>query len=258
MSSNLANRASSRREFLRRAGLLGFGAGVTGLLSACGVAPAVTPTAAPAAAPTSAPAAPKSTTAPAAPAATTAPAAPAATTAPAAKPAAAATGEATLVLGVDAESLDPLVTTNAFSRSMMKAMFDTLVTLDPQLAPMPALATSWETPNDTTWRFKLRENVKFHDGSPFNAEVAKYSLERFVDPNTKNPEAAVLKPIAAVKVVDPNTLELTTDGPFAGTLSALQNAFIMSPTAVQAAGADVAKKPVGTGQYRFVEWIPGE
>src|SRR6267143_3567927 len=204
-----AARVTSRREFLRVAGLLSLGAG---LLGAC------------------------SAPAPAAP-----------TVAPAAR---AASGEATLVLGVDAESLDPLVTTNAFSRSMMKALFDSLVTLDPKLAPQPALATSWETPNDTTWRFKLRQGVKFHDGSLFNATVAKYSLERFVDPNTKNPEAAVLKPITAGKVVDEATLELTTDGPFAATLTALQNAFMMSHTAVQAAGEQVAKKPGGTGQYR--------
>jgi peptide/nickel transport system substrate-binding protein len=250
-------RSSNRREFLRLAGLLGFGASVSGLIAACGpTVPAAAPTAAPPAAPTTPPAA-KPTQPAAAVAATSPPAAAAPTTAPASK-STMATGEATLVLGVDAESLDPLVTTNAFSRSMMKAMFDTLVTLDPQLAPVPALALSWETPNDTTWRFKLREGVKFHDGSPFNAEVAKYSLERFVDPNTKNPEAAVLKPITSVKVIDASTLELTTDGPFAGTLSALQNAFIMSPTAVQAAGDQVARKPVGTGQYRFVEWVPGE
>jgi peptide/nickel transport system substrate-binding protein len=251
---------STRRDFLRLAGLLSIGAS---LLSACGpgapAAPAVL-TAAPAPAPTSAPRAVAPTPAPAAEAKPTTPPAAAPTATTAAKPAAAAaaTGEATLVLGVDAESLDPLVTTNAFSRSMMKALFDTLVTLDPKLAPQPALATSWETPNDTTWRFKLRQGVKFHDGSPFNAEVARYSLERFVDPNTKNPEAAVLKPITSVKVVDDATLELTTDGPFAATLTALQNAFIMSPTAVQAAGDQVAKKPVGTGQYRFVEWVPGE
>jgi peptide/nickel transport system substrate-binding protein len=242
-----AARVASRREFLRVAGLLSLGAG---LLSACSPPAPAAPTAAPpVAAPTAAPAA-APTTAPAAPAATVA--APAATSVPA------AAGEATLVLGVDAESLDPLVTTNAFSRSMMKAIFDTLVVLDPKLAPQPALATSWETPNDTTWRFKLRQGARFHDGSPFNATVAKYSLERFVDPNTKNPEAAVLKPITAVKVVDEATLELTTDGPFAATLTALQNAFMMSPTAVQAAGDQVAKKPVGTGQYRFVEWVPGE
>jgi peptide/nickel transport system substrate-binding protein len=128
-----AARVASRREFLRVAGLLSLGAG---LLSAC------SPTAAPTAAPTTAPAAPAATVA-----------------APAATPAPAATGEATLVLGVDAESLDPLVTTNAFSRSMMKAIFDTLVVLDPKLAPQPALATSWETPDDTTWRFTLRQGV---------------------------------------------------------------------------------------------------
>src|SRR5436189_3562412 len=139
-----AARVTSRREFLRVAGLLSLGAG---LLSACSAPAPAAPTVA---------------------AATVA--------APAAKPAPAAAGEATLVLGVDAESLDPLVTTNAFSRSMMKAMFDTLVVLDPKLAPQPALATSWETPDDTTWRFKLRQGVKFHDGSPFNATVAKYSL----------------------------------------------------------------------------------
>jgi len=251
-----ANRSSSRRDFLRFAGLLTLSASATGLLAACGPTVPAVPTAAPAAAPTAAPAAKPTQPAAAAPA-TAAPPAAAPTAAPAAK-ASAATGEATLVLGVDAESMDPLVTTNAFSRSMMKAMFDTLVTLDPQLAPLPALAVSWETPNDTTCRFNLRQGVKFHDGSPFNAEVAKYSLERFVDPNTKNPEAAVLKPITSVVVIDQNTLELTTDGPFAGTLSAVQNAFMMSPTAVQAAGADVAKRPVGTGQYKFVEWIPGE
>ena len=101
------------------------------------------------------------------------------------------------MLGVDAETLDPHVTTNAFSLSMMKAMFDTLVVLDTNLAPQPGLAESWETPNDSTWRFKLRQGVKFHDGSPFNAEAAKFSLDRYVDPATKNPQAGVLKPMTA-------------------------------------------------------------
>ncbi len=195
---------TSRRAFIRVAGLLGLG---TSLLSACGPGAPAAPTAAPA----PATAAPASATAP--------PAAAAPTIAPAAKP---------------------------------------LIVLDPQLAPLPALATSWETPSDATWRFKLRQGVKFHDGSPFNAEVAKYSLDRFVDPATKNPEAAVLKPITSVKAVDESTLELTTDGPFAATLTAIQNAFMMSPTAVQAAGDQIARKPVGTGQYRFVDWVPGE
>src|SRR5260370_24230302 len=194
--ASLAARVTRRRELLRVAGVLSRAAG---LIGACSAPEPAAPPAAPPAAKATAAAAPTA----------------AATVATQAKPAPAASGEATLVLGVDAESLDPLVTTNAFSRSMMKAIFDTLVVLDPQLAPQPALATSWETPNDTTWRFKLRQGVKFHDGSPFNATVAKYSLDRFVGPNPKNTQAAWLKPITAVKVVDAATLELTTDGPCA-------------------------------------------
>jgi len=159
----------------------------------------------------------------------------------------------------EATGLDPQLVP-AISRSRRSPLtYNQLVRFDPEMNPVPELAESWEIARDgVTWTFKLRQGVKFHDGSPFNATVARYSLERFVDPNTKNPEAAVLKPITAVKVVDEATLELTTDGPFAATLTALQNAFMMSPTAVQAAGDQVAKKPVGTGQYRFVEWVPGE
>ena len=254
-----------RRAFLRASVLFGVGMSVT-LAAACG-APAPS-------APTLAAPAPKQPTAAATqaaaatqPAAATKPApastqsAPASTQAPTAAPAQAkpASGEATLVLGVDAESLDPHVTTNAFSLSMMKAMFDTLVVFDTRLNPQPGLAESWDSPNDSTWRFKLRKGVTFHDGSPFNAEAAKFSLDRYVDPATKNPQAGVLKPVTGVKVVDDSTIEVTTDGPYAALLNALWNAaFMMSPSAVKAGGDDVAKKPVGTGQYRFVEWVPGE
>src|SRR5439155_16504411 len=124
---------------------------------------------------------------------------------------------------------------------------------------MSGLAETRKTQNDTTRRFKLRNGVTFHDGSPFNADAAKFSLDRYVDPATKNPQAGVLKPVTGVKVVDDSTIELTTDGPYAALLNALWNAaFMMSPSAVKTAGDEVAKKPVGTGQYKFVEWVPGE
>jgi peptide/nickel transport system substrate-binding protein len=248
----------SRRDFIRLSVVLGASGA---LAAACGPAvpasaPAATSAPAPAkAAPTSAPAAAApAPTAPPAPAAKAAP-----TSAPAAaQPAEAPSGEITIVQGVDAESLDPMVTTNAGSRSMMKALFDSLVLLDATLAPQPGLAVSWENPDDTTWRFKLRQGVKFHDGSPFNADVAKFSLERWSDPNTKNPNAADLKPVKEIKVVDEYTLDVLTDGPWAAMLTTQSNVPIMSPTAVQAAGDQVGRKPVGSGQYRFVEWVPGE
>lgn len=265
--TTLSSGTFGRRAFLRVSVLLGVGMSAT-LAAACSAPTPAPPTQAPAAA-TQAPAA--ATRAPAAAATqaqtkpTSAPGAPASqptaapTTATQAQASAPASGEATLVLGVDAESLDPHVTTNAFSLSMMKAMFDTLVVFDANFTPQPGLAESWETPTDSTWRFKLRKGVTFHDGSPFNAESAKFSLDRYVDPATKNPQAGVLKPVTGVKVVDDSTIEVTTDGPYAALLNALWNAcFMMSPSAVQAAGDNVAKKPVGTGQYRFVEWVPGE
>src|SRR5579859_238041 len=193
---HFADQIVSRRKFLRLSALIGVSAGVA---AACSAPAPAAPTLAPAAAPTAAAAAAQAKPT----AAVQATSAPAPTAAAAAKPTAgaagatgatpatgatgatpatggagatgatAASGEATLVLGVDAETLDPHVTTNAFSLSMMKAIFDTLVVFDNTLAPQPGLATSWETPNDSTWRFKLRQGVKFHDGSPFNAQAAK-------------------------------------------------------------------------------------
>ena len=175
------------------------------------------------------------------------------------RPATAPTGEITIVQGVDAESLDPMVTTNAGSRSMMLGMFDTLMWLDESLTPQPMLALSWAHPNDTTWRLRLRQGVRFHDGSPFNAEAAKYSLDRYFDPETKNPQAGDFRSaIKEVRVVDEQTLDVLTNGPYPAFPNAQFSIVMMSPSAVKAAGAQVAKKPVGTGQYRFVEWVPGE
>jgi len=259
--TSLSSGPLGRRAFLRASVLLGVGM-TASLAAACSVPSPTAPTTAPAAAPTQAlVAAPASGAAAGAstPAVAAAAAAPTSAARTSAQAPTNASGQATLVLGVDAETLDPHVTTNAFSLSMMKALFDTLVVLDTNLAPQPWLAQSWETPNDSTWRFKLRSGVTFHDGSPFNAEAAKYSLDRYVDPATKNPQAAVLKPVTGVKIIDDSTIEVTTDGPYAALLNALWNAaFMMSPSAVAAAGQDVAKKPVGTGQYSFVEWVPGE
>jgi peptide/nickel transport system substrate-binding protein len=169
------------------------------------------------------------------------------------------TGEITIVQGVDAESLDPMVTTNAGSRSMMLGMFDTLIWLDETLTPQPSLALSWSHPNEATWRLRLRQGVRFHDGSPFNADTAKFSIDRFFDPDTKNPQAGDFRSaFKETRVVDEHTIDVVTNGPYPAFPNAQFTIIMMSPSSVKAAGAEVAKKPVGTGQYRFVEWVPGE
>lgn len=251
--------ALNRRQFVR---LLGLAAGGS-LLAACA------PTAPPAAAPTSAPASAQPTTA--APAATSAPAA--TTAPPAAKPAAQATsapaaapasrtptGTLTIAQGVDAESLDPYVTTSGASKGMLWTVFDRLVYRDPDLAIKPGLALTWKTLDDNTWEMALRQAVKFHNGEDFNAESVKASVARFVDPGIKNGYSTLLKPVTEVQVVDANTIRIKTSEPFAELIEVLASYVEMVPANAGsvANAADFAKKPIGTGPYRFVSWSPND
>src|SRR5437870_1797206 len=210
------------KTFTRRTliGMLGVGVG-SGLLAACAQsAPSAQPTtpAAPTAAPkpTTAPAAAPTTAPAAAAAATTAPAAPAPTTAPAVKPAAtqaasaAPSGTLTVAQGVDAESLDPYVTTSGASKGMLWTIFDRLVFRDLDLALKPGLATSWKALDDATWELKLRSGVTFHNGEPFDANAVKFSFGRYVDPSIKNGYATLLKPVTEVQVIDPMTVLVKT------------------------------------------------
>ncbi|TME96217.1 MAG: hypothetical protein E6I52_21565 [Chloroflexi bacterium] len=181
----LMRRGLTRRTWLLRAGLL---AG-SGLLAACAPAAPAAPTQAPAAAPTQPPAA-KPTAAP-----TTAPAV-AATTAPAAKPttalAAAPTtapatggkkgGKITWALEQDPVHLIPygaVPTANMWGKEFM---YDSVIAWDRNLAIQPALATEWSAPDDHTYVFKLRQGVKFHDGSEVTAEDVKWGIEAQADP----------------------------------------------------------------------------
>lgn len=246
----------NRRAFLRFSALSGLAAG-TGLLVACSQAAVPTPTVAPTAAP-------KPTTAPAA-APTAAPAAPAAanpTAAPAAAPTTAAavapkapTGTITIAQGVDAESLDPYVTTSGASKGMLWTIYDRLVYRDTSLTIKPGLATSWSNVDDLTWELKLRDGVKFHNGEPFNADVVKASFARFVDPAIKNGYSTLLKPVTEVQVVDPLTVHIKTSTPFAELIETLASYVEMVPTG---AAADLARTPVGTGPYKFVSYAPND
>src|SRR5207302_9259810 len=127
--------------------------------------------------PTAAP--PKPTAPPTTPPAppTTAPTAPKPTTPPAPAPAAAApVGNLTIAQGVDAESMDPYVTTSGASKGMLWTVYDRLVIRDLDLALKPGLATSWKALDDATWELTLRQGVTFHNGEPFNGDAVKFSF----------------------------------------------------------------------------------
>jgi len=124
----------------------------------------------------------------------------------------------------------------------------------------PWLAKSWSVSDDgKTWTFKLQENVKFHDGTPFNAEAVKFTFDRLKDPNVAATEAVGrIKVLDHVDVVDTNTVNFVTKTPYSDFVLGLVDpgTAIVSPTAVQkmAAVADFGKFPIGTGPYKFAEW----
>jgi peptide/nickel transport system substrate-binding protein len=243
-----------------------------GLVAACSspapAAPTIAPTAAPK--PTAAPAA---TTAPAAAApATAAPtaapkptAAPAATTAPAAaaKPTNMADGQS-VVYGLDFEpsGWDPHVNQAFNAHRMIMNVFDTLVFQTADGKFYPGLATSWDVaPDGKTYTFKLRTDVKFHDGTPFNADAVVFSFNRIMSPDTKSQLAAsLLGPFEGASAVDASTVKVTFKAPYPAFLDSLSYAWTapVSPAAVQKYGADFGRNLVGTGPFRQKEWVPKE
>ena len=129
----------------------------------------------------------------------------------------------------------------------------------------PQLATSWEVSKDgLIWTFKLRKGVKFHDGTPFNANAVKVSFDRVIDKNhpfykygTWRYPALGLGPVKEVKVIDEYTVSLRTEKPYAPLVAnlALWLCPILSPAAIEKYKEDIGRNPVGTGPFKFVKWI---
>jgi peptide/nickel transport system substrate-binding protein len=137
-------------------------------------------------------------------------------------------------------------------------IFDALVDFTgDHLTLKPMLATRWETPNPTTWRFHLRRDVKFHNGDPLTAEDVKFTI----DTELANKGATVnayLGPTEGARVIDPYTIEITTRTPFPALLFNLARVHIL-PRVYGKLGPDAfAAKPIGSGPYRFVEWQRGQ
>ncbi|MCD5425332.1 MAG: ABC transporter substrate-binding protein, partial [Methanosarcinaceae archaeon] len=139
--------------------------------------------------------------------------------------------------------------TGWFSRRI--GVYENLIGLDHDMNLKPWLATSWSAIDDDTWRFQLREGVTFHDGTTFEAEDVKYSLNRLIDENSAvfNPRAQPLLNIENIEVIDEHTIDITTNGTFAPLIYHLTDPLmaIISPESV---GKE--KIPVGTGPFKFI------
>ena len=160
----------------------------------------------------------------------------------------------------DAILLDPNVAYQRHEGKSIYQMFDCLTFLDPSGKLHPWLATDWSGSSDAkTWTFKLREDVKFHDGTPFNAEAVKYNFDRMVDPATKSRNAiSMMGPYDGSQVVDKYTIKVNFNRPYGPFPYLLAHVFggMVSPTAAKAAGpANFGKNPVGSGPFKFKEWV---
>ena len=158
------------------------------------------------------------------------------------------------------DSMDPHRTPSRHMWIVGWAMYDPLVISDSKGQIFPNLAKSWEiSPDSLTYTFKLRDDVKFHDGTKFNAQAVKYNYDRVVDPKTASPlSAADIGPYDSTTVIDDTTVAVKLKksyGPFLRMLS-LQEFGMISPAAGEKFGLqNFGRNPVGTGPWKFVEWV---
>ncbi|MBP9945205.1 MAG: ABC transporter substrate-binding protein, partial [Vicinamibacteria bacterium] len=159
-------------------------------------------------------------------------------------------------------SMDPHYHNLSPNNSMMLHMFEPLIRRDANQKPVPSLATSWRAVDDLTWEFKLRKNVRFHDGSPFTAEDVVFTLKRVPNvPNSPSSFATFTKPIVDMKVVDPHTIVFKTAVPHVLLPSDLASVLIVSKGAGEKAATEdynSGKAAIGTGPYKFAEYVPNQ
>ncbi|PSJ62944.1 ABC transporter substrate-binding protein [Pseudaminobacter soli (ex Li et al. 2025)] len=176
---------------------------------------------------------------------------------------------ADLTIGVRSgpASIDPDFTATGTHAEAMKHIFDTLIKSGNDLQLEPGLAESWQALDDTTWEFKLRKGVKFHDGSDFTAEDVKFSIERIPHVTGANPTTVYVRRVKDIEIVDPYTVRVKTDGPAPTLPNDFIRLFIVSHVAAKdfsdtpehaTEGFNSGKAAIGTGPYKFVSWTPKE
>jgi peptide/nickel transport system substrate-binding protein len=174
-------------------------------------------------------------------------------------------GSITVGQELDIPGFDPLKVGvyDTSANTAAAAIFDTLATLDDKGEPQPKLALSWSHSDDfKTWTFKLRPGVKFHDGTPFNAQAVKENFDRQKDPANKCRCAFYIAAITGVDAVDDLTAvyhfsDPSVNFPATQTIQSSNNV-MQSPTAWKTRGDDYSRNPVGTGPYILKSWTAGD
>ncbi len=170
----------------------------------------------------------------------------------------------------DSVSMDPSGSNDMPSAVGHHHIYETLVRFDDDSVLQPLLATEWEMVDDVTWEFKLREGVKFIDGTDFTAESVKATFDRILDPDVASPRHFLFSMIEEIKVVDDHTVQFVLEKPFAPFPAHLTHGggSIISKTAIEkdyeemAAGNEpstyLGENAAGTGPFMLEEWVPGD
>ncbi len=167
----------------------------------------------------------------------------------------------TIGLGTDVTAIDPHYHNLTPNNNVAAHIFGYLVERNEKSQPIPGLATEWKTIEPTTWEFKLRKGVKFHDGSDFTAADVVASIERVPKvPNSPSPFTAYTKQIQKIEVVDPYTIRFKTAAPYPLMPTDMEQVAIISKQFANASTDDFnsGRAAIGTGPYKVVRYTKGD
>ena len=166
----------------------------------------------------------------------------------------AAAGQIVIAIGGDPSTLDPQAADDGYERAVNDNVYETLLARDSKTMELvPRLAESWKELDAVTWELKLRKGIKFHNGEPFDAEAAAFSINRVIDPDFKSEQISFYSTIKGATVVDASTIHVITTGPDPTLPARLYWLKIVPPK--YSTDANFGTKPVGTGPYKFIEWV---
>jgi len=166
----------------------------------------------------------------------------------------------TIVQPAEATTMDPGRSTQVLTVNYFYNLYDSLLRWDTGLQLQPGLATAWRAVNDTTWEFTLRPGIKFHDGTPLTAEDVRATLERNLVPG-KTVVTAGFTTIESVQAVTPTLVRVVTKKPdplLPVRMAQMGSQILPARLTTDEGVKELARRPVGSGAYRFVEWVKDE
>ena len=170
---------------------------------------------------------------------------------------------AELVIGsaLEPSSIDPHYHNLGPNNAIARHIFESLVDTNEKQQLQPGLAVSWKPINDTTWEFKLRQGVKFHDGTPFTADDVLFTFERAPNVEASPSSFALYTKGKTLKKIDDYTVHIITEKPYPLMPNDVSTIYIISKKHGQGAKTgdyNSGKAAIGTGKYKFVEWVPSD